>query len=258
MLNSFLVSTDKSTPKKTISFSDSAFPKRSYTVHGRSGMGSSDVTIGRVRSASTRSLSCESLTDEGPDHIPHMRSSVVSTVDTKAPRSRMDKPRKTSTSEKSPLDKPTRKRSRVAESRGKVDFKVNYAREKHVLEVHLINATSLPIKHGNLLNSFARLSLKTPSKHQKRESKVMKKTCNPIFDEKFVFDGIYFSELQKAHLKLKIMNRVGVSRCELIGEAVVVLCDEDIMRGDAVSRNLFEKAGKIQVSWAIVNKRQWL
>lgn len=244
-----MLSTDKSTPKRKISFSDAPFPKRSITVHGRPVKESSNVTGGRVRSASTRSLSCESLTDEGPDHIPHMRNSVVSTVDTKAPRPKMSKPRKNSTSEKPPLDKPPRRKSRVAQSRGKVDFKVNYAREKHVLEVHLINATGLPIKHGNLLNSFARLSLKTPSKHQKRESKVIKKTSNPTFDEKFVFVSIYFSELQKAHLKLKIMNRVGVSRCELIGEAVVALCDEDVMRGESVSRDLFEKGGKIQVSW---------
>ena len=162
----------------------------------------------------------------------------MSTVDTKAPRSKITK------------SKPFRKKSRLPERRGNVAFKVNYINENHALEVHLINAKGLSTKQGNLLDPFAQLSLKTPSKHHRRESKLIKKTCNPIFDERFFFDRVYLSELQQAHLKLKIMNRVGVSRCELIGEAVVSLYDEDVMRGDSVCRDLFEKAGKSQVSWA--------
>lgn len=208
----------------------------------------SSVPRGRTRSDSTKSLSRESLISEGPDPTPHMRSSVVSTVDAKAPRPRINRPWRDSPSELSPTDKPSRKKFRVPEKRGNVVFKVNYFKEKHALEVHLINATGLPIRHGSLLDSFARLSLKTPSKHQRHQSNIHKKTCNPIFDQKFVFDSVYFSELQQAHLKLKLMNRVGVSRCEPIGEAAVALCDEDVMRGDAVSRDLFERARKTQVS----------
>ena len=165
-----------------------------------------------------------------------IHGSVVSTVDAKAPRSKIRKA------------KPFRKKSRTPEKRGNVYFKVNYINEKHALEVHLMNAKCLSTKHGNLLSLFVRLSLRTPSKHHKRESKVIKNTCNPTFDEKFYFDSVYHSELQQAHLKLKIMNRVGVSRCEPIGESAVSLYDEDVMRGDTVCRDLFEKAGKGQVS----------
>lgn len=240
---------ESSTPKKKISISGSPFPQRSSSMHGQTGKEKRTGMFGKRRSASSRSLSCESLTDEGPDHTPHMRSSVVSTVYTKAPRSKMSKPKKNSTSETpSSLEKPTRKKSRVPERRGIVAFKANYLREKHALEVHLINATGLPIKSRNFLNSFVRLSLKTPSKHVRRDSKVIKNSCNPIYDEKFLFDSVYMSDLQQGQLKFKVMhvNRVGVPRYEPISEAAVSLCDEDVMRGESVCRDLFERATKTQ------------
>ena len=222
--------------KKKTSFDGSSFSQRS-------GVGSIKRIPFRRRlsSDSTKSLSHESLISEGPDHTPHMMSSVVSTVDTKAPRSK---------------GKPTRKVSRTPEKRGNVNFKVNYVKDKHALEVHLVNATGLPIKRSQLLDSFARISLKTPSKHLRHQSKIYKQTCNPIFDEKFIFESVYFSELQQANLKIKILNRVSVSRCEPIGETAVALCDEDVMRGEPLCRELVEKAGKGQVSigWQYVSK----
>lgn len=207
----------------------------------------------RTRSDSTNSLSRESLAGDStlPDHMPHMRKSVVSTVDTNAPRPKIEKAKKHSSSEVSYAKKPARKRSRVPQKDacGNVIFKLAYSKDQHTLEVHLINATELPIRHGRLLDAFARLSLKTPSKRQRFQSKVLKKTCNPIFDEKFVFDRVYLSELQQAHLKIKLLDRFGVSRCEPIGEAMVDLCDESVMHGDNVIRELKERAGKKQVSW---------
>ena len=250
----FLPLTEESIAKKKkrkTGFQGSPFAQRSFTINSRPNTERSKAneSRSRIRSDSDQSLSRESLLSEGPDHMPHIRSSVVSTVDAKAPRSKLGRPRKTSVSEKSITDKPSRKKSRIPEKRGNVSFRVNYVRDKHVLEVHLINATGLPIRRGHLLDSFARISLKTPSKHQRHQSKVLKKTCNPIFDEKFVFESVYFSELQQANLKIKIMNRVGVSRCEPIGETAVALCDEDVMRGESLCRELFERAGKSQVSW---------
>lgn len=234
--------------KKKTSFDGSSFSQRP-------GVGSIKRIPFRRRlsSDSTKSLSRESLISEGPDHTPHMMSSVVSTVDTKAPRSRLKRPR---VNEETPKGKPTRKVSRTPEKRGNVNFKVNYVKDKHALEVHLVNATGLPIKRSQLLDSFARISLKTPSKHLRHQSKIYKKTCNPIFDEKFIFESVYFSELQQANLKIKILNRVSVSRCEPIGETAVALCDEDVMHGQPLCRALVEKAGKGQVSigWQYVSK----
>lgn len=242
---------EKSTPKRKLSIPATLpFSQRSLSLHSRQGKSRAPGAFRPIRTGSSRSLSRDSLTDEGPDHTAHMRSSVVSTVDKNAPRSKVNARKKTSTSEKTSQAKTKRKKSWMSERRGNITFKVMYSREKHELEVHLINATSLPIKHSKFLNSFVRVSLKSPSKHLRRDSKVIKNTCNPIFDEKFVFESIYLSELQKSELKLKVMhlNRIGVMRYELIGESLVCLCDEDILRGEPVETHLFEKANRGQCS----------
>ena len=176
-----------------------------------------------------------------------MRKSLVSTVDKNAPRPKMEKKRRHSTSKITYTSKPARKNSRIPQNYGNVVFKMTYQADQHTLEVHLIHATELPIRHGRLLDAFARLSLKTSSKRQRFQSKVHKKTCNPIFDEKFVFDGVYISEFQQALLKIKLLDRLGVSRCEPIGEALIALADESITWGENVTRNLQEKAGRKQV-----------
>ena len=195
-------------------------------------------------------MSRESLDGDStlPDPMPHMRKSVVSTVDTNGPRSKVNKQRRHSTSKTIYANKPARKKSRIPQNHGNVVFKMTYQADQHTLEVHLINATELPIRHGRLLDVFARLSFKTSSKRQRFQSKVHKETCNPIFDEKFVFDGVYISEFQQARLKIKLLDRLGVSRCEPIGEALIALSDESITWGENVTRDLQEKAGRKQVS----------
>ena len=139
------------------------------------------------------------------------------------------------------------KKPKMPVKRGRVDFKISYLQEGHTLQVHLINATELPMKHGNLLNSFARLSLRTPAKHQRHQSRVHKKTCNPIFDEMFVFDGVHVAELSQTWLKIKLLNRDSISMFERIGETMLWLSDENLLRGDTVSRELGDKAKKDQV-----------
>lgn len=146
-------------------------------------------------------------------------------------------------------NKPARKKSREPQKRGNVTIKVTYQADQRTLEVHLINATELPIRHGRMLDVFARMTLKTPSKRQRFQTKVHKKTCNPIFDEKFVFESVYFMELHQVHLKIKLLDRLGVSRCELVGEALIVLSEENVICGENVTRELLEKTGRKQVSW---------
>ena len=201
------------------------------------------------RTESLKSLSRESLSEDStlPDPTPHMRKSVVSTVDTNSPKPKLTKQRKSSASEVSYANKGlARRKSHVPQKRGNVALKMTYSKDLHTLEVHLINATELPIRHGRMLDVFARLSLKTPSKRERFQSKVHKKTCNPIFDERFAFKSHRFSELKKARLKIKLFDRLGVSRYEPIGETVISLCDENVMRGDNMTRDLL--AGKPQVS----------
>jgi len=228
---------------------DESFSRRCYSaVSSYSKPRKGSISL-RSRSESNNSLSRESLDGDStlPDPTPHMRKSVVSTVDKNAPRSKVEKHRRHSTSKITYTNKPARKNSRIPQNRGHVVFKMTYQADQHTLEVHLIHSTELPIRHGRLLNALARLSLKTSSKRQRFQSKVHKKTCNPIFDEKFIFDGVYISEFQQARLKIKLLDRLGVSRCEPIGEALIALADESITWGENVTRSLQEKAGRKQV-----------
>lgn len=236
----FLLSTDESLSRRCYSAASSYSRPRAGSI----GL--------RTRSESVNSLSRESLDGDStlPDPMPHMRKSVVSTVDTNAPRPKIDeKQRRHSTSKMTYANKPARKKSLAPQKHGNVIFKMTYQADQHKLEVHLINATELPIRHGRLLDGFARISFKSPSKHQRLQSKVHKKTCNPIFDEKFVFENVNFSELQQSHLKIKLLDRLGVSRCEPVGEALIALSDETMTYGENVTRDLVEKAGRKQVNW---------
>ena len=170
-----------------------------------------------------------------------MLKSLVSSINTTLPKSKLTKQRRKSANEVSYTgSRRSRRNSQVSRKRGKITLKMTFAEDLRSLEVHLINATELPLRHGRMLDVFARLSLKTPSKRrgERLQSKLLKKTCNPIFDERFVFKNLHLAELKKGRLKIRLFDRHGVSRYEPIGETVFSLCDESIMRGDKLCRDL--------------------
>ncbi|XP_022796241.1 uncharacterized protein LOC111334661 [Stylophora pistillata] len=199
----------------------------------------------RSRGNSLTSLSLESLSEEStlPDHTLHMIKSKVSSIDRNAPNSKLTKQRKQSAYTGT---RRSRKISQVSRKRGEITLKLTFSGDRRTLEVHLINATELPLRHGRMLDVFARLSLKTPSKRrgERFQSRLVKKTCNPVFDERFVFKNLHLTEFKKGRLKIRLFDRHGVSRYELIGETVFSLCDESILRGDKLCRELSP-----QVSW---------
>lgn len=206
------------------------------------------------RADSLKSLSRESLSEESslPDPTPHMLKSLVSSINTTLPKSKLTKQRRKSANEVSYTgSRRSRRNSQVSRKRGKITLKMTFAEDLRSLEVHLINATELPLRHGRMLDVFARLSLKTPSKRrgERLQSKLLKKTCNPIFDERFVFKNLHLAELKKGRLKIRLFDRHGVSRYEPIGETVFSLCDESIMRGDKLCRDLSPQfVGELQFS----------
>lgn len=204
----------------------------------------------RSRGNSLTSLSLESLSEEStlPDHTLHMIKSKVSSIDRNAPNSKLTKQRKQSAYTGT---RRSRKISQVSRKRGEITLKLTFSGDRRTLEVHLINATELPLRHGRMLDVFARLSLKTPSKRrgERFQSRLVKKTCNPVFDERFVFKNLHLTEFKKGRLKIRLFDRHGVSRYELIGETVFSLCDESILRGDKLCRELSPQyAGELQFS----------
>ena len=91
----------------------------------------------RFRSESNNSLSRESLDGDStlPDPTPHMRKTVVSTVDKNAPQSKMEKKRRHSTSKITSTSKSARKSSRIAQNYGNVVFRMTYQADQYTLEV---------------------------------------------------------------------------------------------------------------------------
>lgn len=133
------------------------------------------------------------------------------------------------------------------QKRGTIAVSMFHSKEEHTLTVHVIHAVDLPPKRGVLLDSFVRLSLKSIFKHKARakylQSKVVKKTCNPIYDERFVFGFVYFAELLQTSLKIKVLHRESFTRNELVGEALVPLSDQGVVGG----ATLFQLLPKAQV-----------
>ncbi|KAK2141170.1 hypothetical protein LSH36_1148g00001 [Paralvinella palmiformis] len=72
---------------------------------------------------------------------------------------------------------------------GRIWFRVQYERETEKLLVTLIKARNLPsrsLSHGNTCDPFVRLYL-LPDERRYLQSKCKKKTCNPNYNEDFIF-----------------------------------------------------------------------
>ncbi|KAK3717898.1 hypothetical protein QZH41_014893 [Actinostola sp. cb2023] len=132
-----------------------------------------------------------------------------------------------------------------ASKRGNLVLTMRHHEYEKKLTIYLVNATDLPMKNNNLLDTFARLYLIMPSKQLRQQSKVHKKTCNPIYDETFVFEDIDNKELLQSHLRIKILHKDGFSRGEMIGELAVDLSDENMSTGKTIQRTLLPRATSV-------------
>ena len=134
--------------------------------------------------------------------------------------------------------------------RGKIKLEVFHEEEEDKLHVHLVNAMDLPLRNTELLDSFVRLSLKSASSRKsqaKYQTKIVKKSCNPIFDEKLEFAPVHAEDLLSTSLKIKVFHRESfTSRDRLVGETLVELSDPEVL-GQEVIRDLVPKMNKQQV-----------
>ncbi|XP_032239638.2 synaptotagmin-4 [Nematostella vectensis] len=130
--------------------------------------------------------------------------------------------------------------------RGKIMLTIGFNEEKKQLVVHLVNAVDLPMKNNNLLDSFVRLHLSMPMKQHRLQSKVHKKTCNPIYDEKIIFEDVDLTQLLQSTLRLKVTNKEsGFTRGEVVGEALIFLSDKGVLRNTIMAKDLLPKSSGI-------------
>lgn len=111
---------------------------------------------------------------------------------------------------------------------GRIHFTLDYSFNENSLTVGVIEAHDVPAKDfSGTSDPYARVML-LPDKKKKFETKVHKKTLNPIFKETFVFKNIPYSEITNRTLCIELYDFDRFSRHDIIGEAKLPLIDVDL------------------------------
>ncbi|XP_072165720.1 synaptotagmin-15-like [Diadema setosum] len=111
---------------------------------------------------------------------------------------------------------------------GRIWFAVEYELESERLVVSLIKAKNLPSRtlgNANQCDPLVKVFL-LPEERRHLQSKVKRKTCNPKFDESFVFQ-VTFKALQQRTLRLSVYDVDRSKKHRLIGHCSYPLKDMD-------------------------------
>ena len=111
---------------------------------------------------------------------------------------------------------------------GKVEFSLDYDFGKQELTVGVLQATDLPaMDMGGTSDPYVKCYI-MPDKKKKFETKVHRKTLNPVFNESFVFKNIQYGDLSGRTLTFAIYDFDRFSRHDQIGEVHVPLGQVDL------------------------------
>uniref|UniRef100_A0A671RC63 C2 domain-containing protein n=1 Tax=Sinocyclocheilus anshuiensis TaxID=1608454 RepID=A0A671RC63_9TELE len=103
---------------------------------------------------------------------------------------------------------------------GKISFLLRYAFNTEQLVVKILKALDLPAKDANgFSDPYVKIYL-LPDRKKKFQTKVHRKTLNPVFNETFQF-GVPLAELHSRKLHFSIYDFDRFSRHDLIGQVVV-------------------------------------
>lgn len=148
-----------------------------------------------------------------------------------------------------------RQRSGEAEHRkaeatpcGRISFALRYAYASEQLVVKILRALDLPAKDANgFSDPYVKMYL-LPDRKKKFQTKVHRKTLNPVFNETFSFN-VPFAELPSRKLHFSVYDFDRFSRHDLIGQVVLDNLLEMAERDDEapIWRDILEASS---VSWA--------
>ncbi|XP_024001335.2 synaptotagmin-C-like [Salvelinus sp. IW2-2015] len=103
---------------------------------------------------------------------------------------------------------------------GKISFLLRYAFNTEQLVVKILKAVDLAAKDANgFSDPYVKIYL-LPDRKKKFQTKVHRKTLNPIFNETFQF-GVPLAELHSRKLHFSVYDFDRFSRHDLIGQVVV-------------------------------------
>ncbi|KAK7601467.1 hypothetical protein V9T40_008908 [Parthenolecanium corni] len=111
---------------------------------------------------------------------------------------------------------------------GKLQYKMEYDFNANSLSVTVLQAEELPaLDMGGTSDPYVKVYL-LPDKKKKFETKVHRKTLNPVFNETFVFKGVPYAEAMNKTLVFAIFDFDRFSKHDQIGEVRVPLCQVDL------------------------------
>lgn len=111
---------------------------------------------------------------------------------------------------------------------GKLQYKLEYDFNSNSLAVTVIRAEELPaLDMGGTSDPYVKVYL-LPDKKKKFETKVHRKTLNPVFDETFNFKNVPYAEAMNKTLVFAIFDFDRFSKHDQIGEVKVPLCQVDL------------------------------
>ncbi|KAF2880785.1 hypothetical protein ILUMI_25383 [Ignelater luminosus] len=111
---------------------------------------------------------------------------------------------------------------------GKLQYKLEYDFNQNSLSVTVIQAEELPaLDMGGTSDPYVKVYL-LPDKKKKFETKVHRKTLNPVFNETFVFKSIPYADAMNKTLVFAIFDFDRFSKHDQIGEVKVPLCQIDL------------------------------
>ncbi|XP_012535732.1 synaptotagmin 1 isoform X2 [Monomorium pharaonis] len=111
---------------------------------------------------------------------------------------------------------------------GKLQYKLEYDFNSNSLSVTVIQAEELPaLDMGGTSDPYVKVYL-LPDKKKKFETKVHRKTLNPVFNETFTFKGVPYADAMNKTLVFAIFDFDRFSKHDQIGEVKVPLCQIDL------------------------------
>ncbi|CAF0900473.1 unnamed protein product [Adineta ricciae] len=114
------------------------------------------------------------------------------------------------------------------ENLGKLEYSLDYDFQKQELKVEVIQAQQLPAMDlSGTSDPYVKLYI-FPDKKKKFETKVHRKTLNPIFNETFVFKNLPYGEIGGKTLVFAVFDFDRFSRHDQIGELQIPLNTVDL------------------------------
>ena len=108
----------------------------------------------------------------------------------------------------------------ISEKLGRIQFSIGYSFQNTTLTVKVLRGQELPAKDfSGTSDPYVKIYL-LPDRKTKHQTKVHRKTLNPVFDEVFLFPVAY-SELPTRKLHFSVYDFDRFSRHDIIGQVVV-------------------------------------